>query len=313
MKCCFEGIRERKTESDKAHGTRRASRFFLQRTGKADIGLGESIERALKTEQLIPADRSLPWSNIERLFSSEAIRKRAGISFSGGTLTYLHDKRKNLGALKQIADDLVGTEPSRKIVLEDLWNNTKKGQYLDRLKTEGVFIDAVASSAQTSSPAGPEPSRAPARTRGRLAKEKHLIASADHNPFVQLPDLERAENIWRELQFELEFDRHDNAIAVLMRVILELAIVHYARQQGIVFGQSEPFASRVSRVADSMFNRDFFDHRARALMRKFETDKAIVSAHSMHQYVHGASFHPARTDLKAIWNVIRPIVINSVR
>jgi hypothetical protein len=28
--------------------------FFLQRTGKADIGLGESIERALKAEQLRP-------------------------------------------------------------------------------------------------------------------------------------------------------------------------------------------------------------------------------------------------------------------
>jgi hypothetical protein len=59
--------------------------FFLQRTGKANVGLGEAIERALKAEQLIPEEMELPWSNLERLFSSEPIRKRAGISFAGGS------------------------------------------------------------------------------------------------------------------------------------------------------------------------------------------------------------------------------------
>jgi hypothetical protein len=32
----------------------------------------------------------------------------------------------------------------------------------------------------------------------------------------------------------------------------------------------------------------------------------------MHQYVHNRNFHPAKSDMKAIWNVIRPIVISSV-
>lgn len=292
--------------------------FFLQRTGKASVGLGESIERALKAEQLIPADRSLPWSNLERLFSSEPIRKRAGFSFGGGVLTYLTDKQKNLTTLQRIADDLTGHSGRRKIVLEDLWNNTKKGQYLDRLKSEGVFIDA-ASLRPPDSPSSTETvtsatSVAPVvRPRGRATKDKHLISSVDHNPFMQDPELERAQAIWRELQFELEFEQHDNAIAVLMRVLLELSIVHYARKQGIMFAQSDYLARRFSAVADSMLNRGFFDNRARSIMRKFESDKAIVSTHSMHQYIHSPDFHPSRSDLKAIWQVIRPIVINSVR
>jgi hypothetical protein len=33
----------------------------------------------------------------------------------------------------------------------------------------------------------------------------------------------------------------------------------------------------------------------------------------MHQYVHNPDFHPSRSDMKAIWNVIRVIVINSVK
>jgi hypothetical protein len=285
--------------------------FFLQRTGRASLGLGETIEKVLKYEQMIPQETSLPWSNLERLLSSEPIRKRAGISFSGGALTYLTDKQKNMQTLKRIADDL----STRKIVLGDLWNNDGKRRYLDRLKNEGFAIDV----APTGRPAlvetinGGAAQVAQRARKGPAPKDKHLISNADKNPFLDQPDLERAEKIWGELQFALKFDRHDNAIAVLMRVLLELAINHYARNQGLAFGSSEPFSRRVSSVADSMLNRGLLDTKARAIIKKFESDRPIVSAHSMHQYVHNANFHPARSDLKAIWNAVRAIVLNSVR
>ncbi len=126
-------------------------------------------------------------------------------------------------------------------------------------------------------------------------------------------ETERAEKIWRELQLSLQFDSHDNAIAVLMRVLLDLAVTHYARKQGLVFSQQEAFAKKVSAVADSMLNRGFIDSKGRSIIRKFESDKPIVSAHSMHQYVHNPNFHPGKSDLQSIWNVIRPLVINSVK
>jgi hypothetical protein len=166
-----------------------------------------------------------------------------------------------------------------------------------------------------SSPIGAASSSMIARSvsRGRAPKDKRLIANSDDNPFVNQPDLGRAEKIWRELQFTLEFEKHDNAIAVLMRVLLELSITHYARQQGLVSGASDSFSRRVSAVADSMLNRGFFDKKARSIIAKFESDKPIVSAHSMHQYVHNPNFHPVSSDMKAIWIVIRQIVMNSVR
>lgn len=289
--------------------------FFLQRTGKASVGLGQSIERALKAENMIAADQDLPWSNLERLFSSEPIRKRAGFSFAGSELTFLTDKMKNLETLQRIANDLT-TKGEKRVALNDLWNSAKKGEYLDRLKSEGVFIDAVSvrhgsereepAAASTSSPST-------RKTRGPAPKDKHLISSVDQNPFINLAKLERAQNIWRELQFSLQFDQHDNAIAVLMRVLLELSIRHYATTHGVNTGANDPFARRVGAVADSMLNRGLIDTKARAIIRKFESDKPIVSAHSMHQYVHNADYHPAKSDLKAIWTVIRALVMNSVR
>jgi DisA bacterial checkpoint controller nucleotide-binding len=251
--------------------------FFMQRTGKASAGLGESIERALKAEGLTD-DAKLPWSNIERLFSSEPIRKRAGISFSGGELTCLTDKKRNLETLQRIAVDL-SRKDGRRIVLNDLWNNAKKGQYLDQLKSEGVFIDAVAAApvasvAGASPPSGSVPLQF--QPRRRTPKDKYLISSADQNPFMAYPALERAQNIWRELQFTLQFEQHDNAIAVLMRVLLELSIIHYAREHGLVFGASDYFAKRVSAVADSMLNRGLLDKKGREIVRKFESDRSVL-------------------------------------
>ncbi len=282
---------------------------FLQRTGKDSIGLGASIEAALKTAGLIPKETELPWSNVERLFSSEGIRKRAGFSFSGGSLTYLTDKAENLQTLQKIAQDL----SSRKKVLGDLWNNAMKGRYLDSLKTEGFAIDNVPAARSNGEGLKVETVAPKPKPRGKAPKDKYVISSADLNPFMSDPDLERAEKIWRELQFHLEFDDHDNAIAVLMRVLLEFSVVQYARKNGIVFGNNDPLARRVSAVADSMFNRGFFDQKARNIIRKFESDRPIVSAHSMQQYVHNPNFHPGKSDLKATWMVVRLIIINSVK
>ena len=233
--------------------------FFLQRTGKASVGLGETIEKALKTEGLIPDETDLPWSNLERLLSSEPIRKRAGISFSNGSLVYLTDKQENLRTLARVAEDMA----SRKVVLGDLWNNEGKARYLDRLKVEGLAIDAapigrIAPSNKDISSAGVEVE--PFVRKGRSPKEKHLIARADRNPFIDKPDIDRAEKIWRELQQTLEFESHDNAIAVLMRVLLELSITYYARCQGLVFGGGDPFAKRVGSVAE--FHVEPWPHRS---------------------------------------------------
>ena len=277
--------------------------FFLQRTGKASYGLGEAIEKALKAEQLIPDKMELPWSNLERLFSSEPIRKRAGFSFANGSLTYLTDKHKNMATLKRVAEDMA----SQKVVLGDLWNNASKSRYLDKLKSEGLEIDVapIGRAVQTERSTEIGIQVTPFVRKGRVPKDKNLISSADQNPFIHRPECERGEKVWRELQFTLQFDDHDNAIAVLMQVLLELAITYYARDYGLVFGSGEFFARRVASVADSMANRGLIDNKARNIIRKFESDKPIVSAHSMHQYVHNPDFHPSKSDMKAIWNVIQ--------
>jgi hypothetical protein len=282
---------------------------FLQRTGKDSVGLGETIEKVLKSENLISPETQLPWSNLERLLSSEPIRKRAGLSFSGGSLVYLGSKEENLRTLQKIANDL----SSREIVLGDLWNKVGKNAYLDKLKSDGLAIDRSRAKQPIPSDTEKPISQLPTKHRIRAPKEKHLISNADSNPFINYPECERADKIWRELQFHLEFEIHDNAIAVLMRVLLDIAITHYAKSEGIVFSHNDAFAKRVSAVSDSMQNRGFIDQKGRSIIRKFESDKPIVSAHSMHQYVHNPNFHPGKSDLKAIWNVVRPLIINSTK
>jgi hypothetical protein len=201
-----------------------------------------------------------------------------------------------MATLKRIAEDMA----SQKIVLGDLWNNASKSRYLDTLKSEKLEIDVAPKGRATpNQKTGGEQvgvEVTPFVRKGRAPKDKHLISSVDQNPFIHRPDFERGEKIWRELQFTLQFDEHDNAIAVLMRVLLELSVIYYARDHGLVFGPADYFARRVSSVADSMANRGLIDGKARNIIRKFESDKPIVSAHSMHQYVHNPNYHPSRSD-----------------
>lgn len=229
-------------------------------------------------------------------------------------LTYLGNKTENLQTLQRIALDATDRKSDRHAGLTEFWNNETKGRYLDRLKSEGYSVDNVKSKG-SSEANGSSDSTPPLRIvpTGRKVKQKNLISRADHNPFINHVSCERAEAIWRELQFELEFDVHDNAIAVLVRVLLELAVTEYARSQGIAFERNDPLVRKVSSVADSMMNRGFFDSKARSLIKKFESDKPLISAHSMHQYVHNAQFHPAKSDLKSLWNVIRPLVVYSTK
>lgn len=156
--------------------------FFLQRTGKDSIGLGQTVEAVLKAEELITQETQIPWSNLERLLSSEPIRKRAGISFAGGSLAYLTNKNDNLQTLQKIADDL----SNHRIVLGDLWNNQKKNKYLDSLKFEGFAIDSApsvrpAKSKQEGLADAPSSHDLP-KPRGRLPKDRFLISGADRNP-----------------------------------------------------------------------------------------------------------------------------------
>lgn len=109
---------------------------FERRTGKKTrINLAEEIEHRLRETGHLAASSSLPRSNLNRLLSAEAFRNRVGISIVKNRVEFTHDVGKVTSALTRIAHDLI----SKKVTLEDIWNNAGKRRYLDKLGKEGVL------------------------------------------------------------------------------------------------------------------------------------------------------------------------------
>lgn len=206
---------------------------FQRRTGKnTRVNVAEEIEKLLKDAgQLRENGKKLPRSNLNRLLSAEGFRNRVGLSVQNSHVTITHSEQKVLSALTRIARDLIAGH----VTLETVWSNTGKKIYLDKLEKEGVLPNAhdalprakVTKTLKTSVPltSGTPSSLKPEERRTLI---RNIDYGVQHTAKTQ-----RALDIWNELQFQLKFGEHDNAIAILFRTLLEFSIAYYIEVKAI--------------------------------------------------------------------------------
>lgn len=176
---------------------------FVKRTGKkTSMNLAEEIEAKLKESGHLKASVKVPRSNLRRLLSSERIRNRVGISVKKQHIEITHDESKVLDALGRIASDLA----KKIIVLDDIWSNQDKKEYLDLLETEGVLPTATDSlttnkNFKTLKPVGKTGGEGAGKSAKTAPKtRKTLIRPEDGNELVSQAHTKRAMDIWNELQ-----------------------------------------------------------------------------------------------------------------
>jgi hypothetical protein len=221
---------------------------FISRTGKnKGPHIADAIESILDEQGQKPTAR-IPRTNMARLLSSETIRNRVGISFAKGTVKFTRNQNETIVLLARIASDL----SDRRVTLEDIWDNKSKLKYLDDLEQEGLM---------------PRLSGKPPESNASETKQGEVRASgrgSNHAPVSnRLFDIEtpsglsaahhqRLRQIWEELRFKLDLTEHPNAIAVLLRVLLELAVENYAKASNVNLSESDNLAKKITKVAESM-------------------------------------------------------------
>jgi hypothetical protein len=232
------------------------------------------------------------------------------LSLSKNKLQYTHDEGKVAETLSRIAGDLT----SKKVVLEDIWSNHGKKLYLDALEKEGVLPSAndslskpqpfktLKSAKHPDQPVEPKPASKP--------KERTtLIRQIDYGVEFQ-SHTQRAMDIWTELQHRLHFGAHNNAIAVLFRVLLEISIDNYVSRKSVAsVHENDKLAKRFRKVIDHMLTDGSIDKSAHQALTKFENTEPIFSANTMHKYVHHGSFFPSDHHLKSMWDNLAQVVV----
>lgn len=257
----------------------RMKETFVQRTGKGGgLNVADEIEKRLAAAGLTVGRKKIPRSTLNRLLSAEALRNRVGISATRGKFDLTHEEAAVLKALQRIAGDLA----QRKVVLGDIWDTDGKRRYLDELDREGVLptvaqvlTKATTHGARTSAGSSVEPKRA---TKPR--RRSTLIPQVEYG-VVWPGRIHRHRAIWEELQFHLDLTEHPNAISVLFRVLLELAIDNYIIQSGLnTIKAGDKLAQRAVKVGADLHAKGKIDQKHLGIINKLPQQDGLF------QWIH---------------------------
>lgn len=284
---------------------------FQRRTGKhTRANVAEEIETLLKNAGLLKdGGKKLPRSNLNRLLSAEGFRNRVGISVEKNHVKITHDDQKVLSVLSRIANDLIaGT-----VTLESVWSNDGKKAYLDKLEKEGLLPNAYDALPKPQNIKAVDAKKSPTVTttpaKTKLGERKTLIRNIDYG-VTPNAKTQRANDIWHELQFQLKFGQHDNAIAVLFRALLEFSISHYIDAKGLTtVNPNDKLRNRFEKALDHMVAQQSFTKEQAGKLKKFMQKDPIVSSATLNAYVHDPNFFPSDLHLKSMWDTLSDFIV----
>jgi hypothetical protein len=289
---------------------------FVERTGKSGkIDVSRVVEEALKDKGLIDDQVKFRHTNLDRILSSEEFRHRVGVSLKENKLYFVRDPQKTLNALAHIVACLSTGE----LNLNHLLKNDKKREYLASLEEQKILptisdkidvpIDVVSGEKSKANAKG-KASETPRETKVR----KFLIRLDDNPEFASDQSRKRAKDIWTELQFRLEFGKHDNSIAVLFRVLIEFSIQHYIEVVNLgSVHNNDSLAKKFGKVLVSLEDTEEIDRGYSQALRKFQNTEPIISANTFNKYVHDRNFYPSDHHLRSMWDTLYPFLLKCLQ
>ncbi len=283
---------------------------FVTRTGKGGgPSVADEIEKRLAEANLLPSRRKIPRSTLNRLLSAEPFRHRVGISMKGGRFQFTHDQTKSLAALARIAKDMA----ERDLVLGDIWDIDGKQSYLDQLEREGVLPNkaGIPTTAEPAKPAE-KPARVKPSAKATPTLRTTLIPQKDFD-LIWPGRLQRHHRIWEELQFHLDLRTHPNAISVLMRVLIELALENYIKEANVAVHDNDKLATRLEKAGLHLQAAGKIDAKHVEVLKKFKQGDKLVSADTLNKYVHSTNFAPSPEHLMSIWDSLADVVVEMLK
>jgi hypothetical protein len=284
----------------------RMKAIFVARTGKANgPSVADEIEKRLTDANLLPARGRIPRSTLNRLLSAEPFRNRVGFTMKGGRFEFTHEETVSLAALARIAGDL----SRREIVLGDIWDVDGKESYLNQLEKEGVLPNQ-SHLVKQSGDAKPKSKAARAKPTAKTTPtvRKTLIPQKDFG--LSWPGrLQRHHQIWEELQFYLELKKHPNAISVLLRVLIELALENYIGVESVAVHENDKLANRLEKVGRHLEGVSKINNKQMDVIRKFKQGDKLVSADTLNKYVHSPNFAPSPEHLMSMWDSLADVIV----
>jgi len=112
----------------------------------------------------------------------------------------------------------------------------------------------------------------------------------------------RINNIYQELR-KIEVDEFPNAVAIMLRVFLELSLEEYAKIKSIRFPKDPSLAQKFQSVSDYLVNNNLMSYNELKSVRvAYSSQDALFSVNTLHAYIHNKDFAPNPNYLKITWD-----------
>lgn len=283
---------------------------FSRRTGSPyhKPKFGTELSRVLKEKGVVKKDEKTPVSIFDRLLSNEKYRNMVGISFKNRELNFLCNEQESLNVIKRIIDDnRIGN-----INLNKAWSQKEKDNYFLHLKNENVLPTNKKEGSETGNTSINNSSAKNTRPKKVKPYERPTLIPQNIRLNLSGENTSRLKNVFIELQYDLFFSKHTNAIAVMFRVLVEMCVDHYIDNHKIVVKTKKKRNPSLSEKFDSclsdMVSQSLISSKDRSVLIKFKQPEPFLSADTFNAYVHHRYAHPSQSDLIAKWNALEPFI-----
>lgn len=273
-------------------------------------GLSEKEAEAIKS--------GFALSTLKRLMDSPDVQALVGLTVEGGRLYSDIPAAELIKPLRRMIRDIAEKKVdsrafNKKSQMVDYVQGFAKADRADLAKRVGKRpIDGIETSefAQPPKPSKAATSSAPAKAASGPADRKQVIPK---NCKVSVTD-NRIDEIYRELR-ALKLSEAPNAIAVLLRVFLELSVDHFLENNGGKLSVPKPgggerfktLDKKLAEVVDMVVSVGVPRSHFAQIIRAISVDTSPMNIDLLHSYVHSRFATPLPAELKAAWDHAQPL------
>lgn len=262
----------------------------------------------LSDEQKQAIDERFPLTTLDRLLSSKEVRQLLGIDIKDKKLETSLPLEELIKPLRRIVLDLV----QKVIKVDDVKSKQQQVDYINKLddsskpdKTKSGPVKKVEEYIDSTPPTSAPPARGrnPA-TKPSPVNRKTLVPRTSK---LNVQDAKVAA-IYKELR-RLKVEEFPHAVAVLLRVFLELSVDHLLEKKGgsTKFTQNgqqkdKTLQKKVEEGVDLLVNDGANRKDFAAIMRGLSVPSSPLHIDLLHSYVHNRFSIPRDRDLLAAWD-----------
>lgn len=292
-----------------AWGATESARFAARRSGKYSPEL-QVLDYVTKHAALDADTRdklhNVSITNLDRLIADKDIRDKLGLEIDqDGHVLTRYPKKETLKGLTRIVHDLAHD----KIKVKDIYTAKHRAQYLGKFKPSELPAAGQSLSAPVpligDGSTGVQPSAQSGATHKAASTPKPRTTVIPPTCKLTIASA-KIQNIYRELR-KLKLDDYPNAIAVLLRVFLELSVDEVIEKNKLMTEEQYKNAklhNKLLKTAEHLKAKGRLNDKQVKAVTKIATDQHLFysSVTTLHQYIHNQHFSASPSDLRAAWD-----------